>query len=382
MKNELLGIIKKEIEKNGPITFARYMEMALYFPGLGYYTSPGEKIGPAGDYYTSADVHPLFGRMLARQLAEMRALLGGGGHWQLVEYGAGKGVLVRDVLLALQEEHPDAWKGVTCLIIERSAQMIARQRETLAAAGIPSGKIRWVKNLAEAGGRLTGCIYANEVVDAFPVHRVRRTPEGLREIFVTWREGKPAEILCEPSTPMLAASLEEQGVVLQEGQTVEINLAAREWLIDVAAHLEAGFLLTIDYGGEAADLYHPARIDGTLRCFHRHRLTADPYSHPGEQDITASVNFSGLKHWGEEAGLKTAGFTTQMHFLLNLGILEAVRQPVEFVFDREKMRTTMAIKKLIMPEGMGRDFKVLCQYRGLAACPVLTGFQGRFKGPA
>ncbi|OAT85546.1 class I SAM-dependent methyltransferase [Desulfotomaculum copahuensis] len=377
--NKLAEIIMNEIKINGPLTFARFMEMALYYPGLGYYTAPGEKIGTAGDYYTSSDVHPVFGAMLARQFTQMWPFLPvHPADRLLVEYGAGKGLLARDILTALREQSPEICPSLTYWIIERSPVLAARQRETLSGTDLAGARVRWAENLSATGGRITGCIFSNEVVDAFPVHRIRQTAAGLKEIYVTCRDGRLQEIESDPSTPLLAACLQAQGTSLETGQTAEINLAARHWLAEIASRLACGFLLTIDYGQEARELYHPSRFDGTMRCYHRHKLIANPYEHVGEQDITANVNFTQLRQWGEEMGLRTAGFTTQMNFLLNLGILETVKPAVSYVFDPEILRATMAIKKLIMPEGMGRDFKILCQYKGLTQFPELAGFNGKF----
>ncbi|MBE3585772.1 class I SAM-dependent methyltransferase [Desulfofundulus thermocisternus] len=372
--NPLLEKLNEIIKTKGPITFKDFMQMALYYPGLGYYTSPGEKIGPRGDFYTSSDVHPLFGTMLARQFYQMWEYLGKPQSWALVEWGAGKGLLALHILEALGTSFPLAWKGLHYYIIEASPEMIKKQKELLTS--FPQGKLSWVNNLSEAGdnGHIKGIIFGNELVDAFPVHRVRQTNSGLKEIYVNWDEGKLVEVEGELSTPLLEEYFQTFGIKLVPGQTAEVNLAAREWLREVATKLEQGFVLLIDYGMESPELYHPSRMEGTLRCFRQHRLNNNPLNNVGQQDITAHVDFSALTHWGREAGLQPVGYTTQMDFLLNLGILEAIpRSKPEYVFDEKATRTVMAVKKLLLPEGMGRVFKVLAFAKGVGK-PDLLGF--------
>ncbi|WP_424660548.1 class I SAM-dependent methyltransferase [Desulfofundulus sp.] len=365
------------IKARGPITFRDFMEMALYYPGLGYYTGPGEKIGPRGDFYTSADVHPLFGAMLARQFSQMWEYLGQPSNWVLVEYGAGKGYLARDILDAMAASFRPAWKGVRYYIIEASPEMTRRQKEVLAP--FVEEKVYWADTLSEIGntGSINGIIFGNELVDAFPVHRVRQTASGLKEIYINWNDGRLAEQEGELSTPLLEEYFSTLGINLIQGQIAEVNLAAREWLREVATMLGRGFVLIIDYGMESTELYHPSRMEGTLRCYRKHLLSSDPLNHVGQQDITSHVNFSALIHWGREAGLHLAGYTTQMDFLLNLGIVDAIpRFAPDYVFDERTTRTVMAVKKLILPEGMGGIFKVLALYKGVEK-PDLLGFSKR-----
>ncbi|WP_072870073.1 class I SAM-dependent methyltransferase [Desulfofundulus thermosubterraneus] len=376
--NPLLEKLITIIKTRGPITFKDFMQIALYYPGLGYYTGPGEKIGPRGDFYTSADVHPLFGAMLAKQFSQMWEYLGRPQNWVLVEYGAGKGLLARDILNALATSFPPAWEGVRYYIIEASLEMVRRQKELLTP--FPKEKLSWVNALSEVGdtGHINGIIFGNELVDAFPVHRVRQTASGLKEIYVNWRDGRLVEEEGELSTPFLEEYFTTLGIKLAPGQAAEVNLAAREWLREVAAGLGRGFVLLIDYGMESPELYHPSRFEGTLRCYRQHRLGSDPLNNVGQQDITAHVNFSALMQWGREAGLHPAGYTTQMDFLLNLGIVEAIpRSAPEYVFDERTTRTVMAVKKLLLPEGMGGIFKVLALCKGVGQ-PDLLGFA---KGP-
>ena len=372
---DLTAKISTRIREKGPLTFKEFMEMALYDPEGGYYNSPEEKIGFRGDFYTAPEVHPLFGTMLAKQFAQIWELLGEPPEWCLVEYGGGRGTLARDILRALERDHPRAWAAVHYRLIEISPAMRRRQKETL--AGLPPGKVSWAARLSHPGEecKRQGVVFGNEFVDALPVHRVRQTSRGLKELYVGWRDGSFVEEEGEPSDPRIEEYLAATGVRLLPGQTAEVNLAAREWLGEVASWLQKGFLFVIDYGMPAEELYHPSRFKGTLRCYRRHRMGADPLHAPGTQDITSHVDFSALMRWGEEEGFFVAGYTTQGDFLLNLGILEAIPRPArEFAFDAASLRAAMAVKNLVLPEGMGQVFKVLALGKGTEKTP-LAGFK-------
>lgn len=378
---DLTTKISARIQEKGPLTFKEFMEMALYDPEGGYYCSPGEKIGFQGDFYTAPEVHPLFGAMLARQFAQVWELLGKPPQWYLVEYGGGKGTLARDILQTLKREYPGAWRAVHYRLIEVSPVMRERQKDTL--AGLPSEKLSWAEKLSptpERGIR-QGVVFANEFVDALPVHRVRQTAQGLKELYINWRDGSFVEEEGALSDPRIEEHLDAAGVKLLPGQTAEVNLAAREWLREVSSWLQKGFLLVIDYGVRAEELYHPTRFAGTLRCYRRHRLSTDALHAPGSQDITSHVDFSALMRWGEEEGFFVAGYTTQGNFLLNLGILEALPRPArEFTYDAAFLRAATAVKNLVLPEGMGQAFKVLVLGKGMEKA-ALTGFKKRSLEP-
>lgn len=369
------GIIR-EIRSSGRVTFARYMELALYHPVEGYYLREGDLIGAAGDFYTSPDVTPLFGKVLADQMAEMWSLAGRPGGWTLLEFGAGKGLLARDLLQHTAEKHPVFHQALEYLIIDQSPAMVRRQEEMLSGVSAPGGGIRWLPGLKDLPGGITGCIFSNELLDAFPVHRLVRCGGRTQEIYVTWENGGLREVTGEPSCKELLDYLSDTGADLEEGQQVEINLALRGWLEKVARYLNRGFLLTIDYGDTAGRLHSPERPNGTIRAYSKHRL-ADLYQNPGCQDLTANVNFSDLFRWGEDYGLKQAGYAFQMYFLLNLGILEYL-EPQGQGFDLQRSKETMAVKKLVMPEGMGTLFKVAVQYKGFDQKPELAGYYGKY----
>lgn len=381
MAETLAEIIAGRIAGEGPITFEQFMEMALYYPGLGYYTSDREKIGPEGDYYTSPEVHPVFGRVLAGQFQEMWERLGRPERWQLVEYGAGKGFLARDILTHLGREYPESFAAITYYIIEAGPFFIRRQQKVLEEAGIVGGKVQWVETPARVhGGKgIIGAFLSNELVDAFPVHRLRLRPDGLKEIYVDYNCGEFTESEGPLSRPELARYLEEEGLGLETGQTLEINLRSRQWLREIGENLSRGFVLTVDYGGLSEELYSDARFNGTLRCFRRHRLVESPFEAVGDQDITASVNFSSLMRWGGEIGLVTAGLFSQADFLINAGLLEMIGRSGGYEYDSESFNTANAVKKLILPGGMGRVFKVLVQYRGFTEKPALSGTTRRFR---
>ena len=382
-KENLTEIITSLIHKEGPITFEQFMEMALYYPGLGYYTSEREKIGPGGDFYTSPDVHPIFGKVLAGQFNEMWNHLGQPERWQLVEYGAGKGLMARDILSQLGSKHPQCFEALSYYIIEAGPFFIDKQREVLEDAGIPIGKVQWVNNPAciHAGEGITGAFLSNELVDAFPFHRVRLRADGLREIYVETCTEAFVEVEGPLSDPNLSQYFTEERIMLELGQTAEVNLRSRNWLREISENLRRGFILTIDYGSVAEDLYSEARFNGTMRCFRKHRLVENPYEAIGVQDITASVNFSSLRRWGEQIGLKAAGPFTQAEFLISAGILELAGGRNDFQYDEDSYSTASAVKKLILPGGMGSVFRVLIQCKGFTDMPPLSGITKRFSRP-
>lgn len=366
--SDLVKLIQQKIATGGPITFARFMEQALYHPQWGYYTSPITKIGRAGDYYTAPAVSPLFGAMLARQLYQMWDESDRPAHWIVAEFGPGTGILARDIAAALRREHPDLYANLDYFLIDISPALKEVQQQTL-VVGEPdaSDKFHWVDKLAEIGqGYIAnGCVLANELVDAFPVHLVRQSADELQEMYVSLSSGEAESaftLVPGPlSTPQLAEYFRSQNVQLEKDQQAEVNLQAREWLEDVAAHLQRGYLLTIDYGATSEELYAPFRFNGTLRCFHKHMLIDNPLINIGRQDITAHVNFSTLATWGEHLGLRKRELTTQPRYLLNLGILDILKKQPDYTQNQEFAKITSAIKQLVIPDGMGDIFKVLVQ---------------------
>ena len=375
----LVAEIAAEILRTGPITFARFMELALYHPRFGYYMrqtegASEERIGWSGDYYTSADVHPVLAQALARQIRQVDDLLGRPDPFTVVEMGAGKGLLARDFLAACAARTDSFYHRLRYVLIERSPAMRACQQRHLAPWLDSPKTVSWVNELEEVPtGSVTGVVFSNELVDAFPVHRIRIEQGEPKEVFVEYRDGRFEERLQVLSTPDLSESLRRLaslGVILPEGYTTEINLHALAWMKDVARALGRGFVITIDYGHTAQDLYGPDRPRGTLLCYYSQMASESPYSRVGLQDMTAHVDFTSLAITGEEGGLHVTGFTNQMSFLMGLGVermLESL-EPGSSEFQ--------SVIQLLRPEGMGRTFKILIQHKGITE-PQLDGL--RFK---
>ncbi len=346
--------IQSLILRQGRITFARFMELALFHPLDGYYTS-GERVGAAGDYYTSPAAHPAFGALLAIQLKQMWEVLGAPKPFFAVELGAGSGLLAQDILSYSATLGDDFGRSLCYLSLDRRAASPGKSfPQRLAAAGVP---LRGV----------VGCILSNELVDAFPVHRFQVEEDKLREVYVAYRSGEYIEVLDEPSTPLLAERLEALGQRLPEGFKGEVNLAISPWMGEVVEALERGFVATIDYGHTEEELYSPARSRGTLQCYYMHTAGASPYQRIGRQDITAHVDFTLLTREGEEHGLATLGLVTQRDFLRNLGaeaLLWALRAKSRTLSQREYYANRMGILELTKPGGLG-DFRVLVQVKGV-----------------
>ena len=318
----LIRAIREDITRHGGrITFERFMEMALYHPQHGYYTSDRKHIGKSADYFTSVSVGPLFGRLLAKQFLKWRDELGNPPVFEVVEFGGHRGRLRTDVLAAA----PDL-------------------RYRIVEVGDP---------LPDS---IVGCVFSNEFLDALPVHRVRVGDGSWKEIHVS---KDFSEVLGPLSTPRLGEFLCDLPVQHMEGYCTEVNLRARDWLETVASRLNRGFVMTIDYGYERPEYFAPHHRDGTLLCYHRHAKSANPYEYVGEQDITAHIEFTSLMDHATKLGLEPVRFTDQAHYLLGIGESEiaeiAQRTAGELSHERQ------AIHQLIHPELMGRAFKVLVQ---------------------
>ena len=345
--------IRQAIRDEGKITFARFMELALYAPGAGYYSGRRAE-GRESDYVTAPVTHPVFGALLSLQLEQMWELLERPGRFTVVEPGAGSGALARDILRYAQAQQPEFACCLDYLALELSVPppALPLQPQWAVAATLP---LRGV----------VGCILANEFLDAFPVHRFVVQEEQLLEVYVTLREDRLVEEIGQPSTPALQDRIQDLGVVLPAGFQGEVNLSIGWWMEEVARALERGFVLTIDYGGRAEEVYAPRRGGSTLRSYYRHTLSASPYQRVGQQDLTAHVDFTHVVEEGRKQGLEPQGYTTQRQFLRNLGLdafLKALRRRTRR--QRERYTNQMAIRELVRPDGMG-DFKVLAQGKGV-----------------
>ncbi len=355
----LKEIIIERIKREGPISFEAFMEMALYYPGLGYYTKDLAAIGREGDFYTSPHLHRIFGAMLGRQMEEMWMALGFPETFRIVELGAGMGYLARDMLqyvasLQFGPHSSGFFDSLEYTIVEPGAGFKKEQHELLSQF---LSKVTWVSSLSDLVP-VTGCFLSNELLDAFPVKMVEKN-DTLHEIFVSAREEELVEMKI-PCGQEVREYFTELGIELPEGYRTEVNLKVRGWIAKVSEKLKEGFVVTVDYGYPAWDYYSEERNRGTMLCYYRHQVNANPYLNIGEQDITAHVNFSSLKRWGEERGLKAGGFCGQGAYLVSLGIDEVI----ELYSDISDPFEIAKIKGLILPEGMGESHKVMIQHRG------------------
>jgi len=345
------------------MTVAAFMELALYHPEFGYYARADRRSGRAGDFFTSVDAGPLFGELLERQLAEMADVLGPHGAFDLVEAGAGNGRLSADILHAARTRAPAFYDSIRLHLVEVSAAACGAHRPVLGEA---SDRLVWSDS--SLPDSFAGALVANELIDALPVHQVVMREEGLREVYVVADASRLALVEGPPSTPALHEYLNRLGVQLQPGWRVEINLRALQWLREAGRRLRRGFIIVIDYGHEARELYSASHSSGTLTTFSRHRSagpenagTPSWLQSPGEQDITAHVDFTSLQAAAEGEGLQTLGFMDQTYFLLGL-------LPAEFG-EAESVRN---LKTLIMPGALGSTHKVMIFGKGVGT-PALRG---------
>lgn len=334
-----------EIETRGTIPFSRFMELCLYHPEHGYYA----RHGPGKDYYTAPQASPLFGKLVARQLAEMWERLGRPDRFDAVDVGAGKG----ELLDAIYEE----------------ARRIPGFREAFMPRAIDPFSRRGSSLTDLSPASITGCILSNELFDALPVHRVRAVKGEWREAFVTLRDGKLRSVLADATAEALD-HLEWLGIAPQEGVQLEACPAALPMLEAMAGALSRGFVVTIDYGSEMPEFVERGT---TLRCFFAHTVHGNPLDRPGEQDITADVNFTALMRKGEELGLKTLGLTSQMKFLVALGAAEEMAEAMT----GGRPAAAAAAKTLVVPGAMGERFKVLVQGKGTGG--PLEGLREPFR---
>ena len=363
--------IRRRIAERGAITFAEFMELALFWPRGGYYLA-NRPIGSTGDYYTSPHVHPAFGSLLAVQLFQMWQLLGNPDPFTVVEPGAGNGILCRDVA-AYSLTLPQNFAGsLRYVCLERGA---ARGIETSLSSGGPIPRISRIaaKGLPLRG--VLGCLVSNEFLDSFPVHQVSLQEGKLREVYVTVTCDELESCLGEPSSPALAERLEGLGIDLAEGQTADVSLGLDSWAQEAAECLEAGFVLTVDYGHLAAELYSPQRrYRGTLTTYYRHTQTDSPFKSIGRQDMTAQVDFSTVVEAGRRAGLEPLGIVAQQQFLQNLGLDRMVQSlGASDLAQRTIQANRAGMLDLVKPGGLG-GFKVLAQGKGVGR-PELWGLR-------
>jgi SAM-dependent MidA family methyltransferase len=368
---DLAARIHGEIARDGPITFARFMDLALYDPEAGYYRAEAARPGRDGDFLTAPEAHPIFGAALVRAIADAWDRLGRPDPFVLREYGAGTGTLALAVLDGMAVEHPDL---AACLRYD-PIEVEPRRLEAIAARLAETGHGSVLVAGETSAAPITGFVVANEVLDALPAHRVVVRNGALREVLVGSRDGAFVDLEADPTTPALAARLTEASIDLVEGQRAEISLGLGAWVDAASAGLERGVLLLIDYGYPAAELYDPLRRrDGTLRAYLRHRVHDDPYVHVGRQDLTAHVDVTAVEGAARAAGLTHLGTTTQAEFLVGLGtedLLRAIQaDPATTMEDYLAVRS--ALVRLLDPAAMGR-FRVMAFGRSWPAGAPLAG---------
>jgi SAM-dependent MidA family methyltransferase len=375
-------LIRDEIAGGGPITFARFMALALYAPDIGYYRVAAARPGRAGDFLTAPETHPIFGAAVARQLDEIHRRLGGPARFVVREYGAGAGTLGLAILRAVTGQgplgrvagSPALAAAIRYAPIEINPHRRAELIERLTVAGF--GPLLEPDLLPEAPQ--IGAVVANEFLDALPVHRVVGRAGGIRELLVDWTGGRFVEVEGPPSTPALGTRLADEGIVLGDGARAEICLELDRWVGEISRGLARGAVLVIDYGHPAAELYGPERASGTLRAYAGHRVHGDWARAVGRQDLTAHVDFSALDRAAQAAGLTPLGLTSQAEFLVGVGtdeLLEAIRSDTATTVE-DWLAVRSAVRRLLDPRALG-GFRVDVLARSLATEPPLRGLSFR-----
>jgi SAM-dependent MidA family methyltransferase len=356
---ELERRIVERLNRFGPMTFRDFMRTALYEPELGYYNTGRPKIGARGDYYTSSNVHPAFGAVLAQAFAEQWA--GSDEPLTIVEMGPGTGQLAVDVLTTLRDEQPATFVPLKYILVEASPAMRKHQQDKLTTFG---GCVSWCSPDQLELAPIRGIVFSNEFVDALPVHRVRHMNGLIEEQYVSAIDSDRLGFLWQqPSSKRLGEYIDRIGLPLRQGQVVEINIDALDWLMRMSNAITGGLLVTIDYGDTAQHLWTSDRKSGTLRSFHLHKLTNSPLELVGEQDITSSVNFTALIEYGRDFGFEFVSYERQTAFLTRFGLIERIASrhaPGETLDD---LQERLAVKNLFVPGGISDSFRVLIQRR-------------------
>jgi SAM-dependent MidA family methyltransferase len=358
------------IGQHGPITFADYMGACLYDPEHGYYCRAAN--ARSADYFTSVELHPVFARSLARQMEEMWHALGQPLPFLIVEPGAGSGLLAQQILEFLSAQLPDFYAAAKYVAVEYSAARRNTQSELL-APHLKAGRFESRSDLPE--NIPAGCIVSNEFFDALPVHRIVMQDGDLREIYIAHNGERFVELLKPLSSAAIAEYFARQEILFRQSQQAEAGIAACEWIRSAAARIERGFILTVDYGHDARELYDERHMRGTMLAYRGHASGEDFYASPGEQDLTSHVNFTALRLWGGDAGLETIGRVSQTQFLLAMARKNNFADLHDAGHDEtDKLRGRLKFKTLIHPEGMGETFEVQIQKKRIGDVQ-LTGLQ-------
>ena len=347
--------IRRRIQQSGPMTFREFMELALYWPVGGYYTTRSA----SSDYYTAPAAHPAFGALMCLQLYQMWHLLEEPYPFWVVEPGAGNGLLERDVT-TLASQWPDGFGRALRYVCLETHPL----REGYVAPATGRRHPDWLAAVGLPFQEMVGVVLSNELLDAFPVHRVKMEHGRLQEIYVTLKDERLAEKLGPLSTPALAEWLQKVGASLAEGWEAEVNLAVDDWVAQAALCLERGFVITVDYGRSADQLYSGERPRGTLTTFRDHVQTDSPLRDVGYQDITAQVDFTAMELAGIDIGLECWGRTSQRRFLLNMGMQRWLSSVSNDLNQAEANANRMGMQQLVRPSSMG-DFQVMFQTKGV-----------------
>ncbi len=354
--------IEQEIRDRGPIPFSRYMELCLYHPELGYYSRNAQQFGKAGDFYTSSDVHAVFGRLLARQFDEMWRALGSPEQIELLELGPGRGLFAQDVLDWSDKKFQDFFRALRYVLVESSLALRGRIKETL-GRHIESGKAELAAfdRLDEASASNTPTIvFANEFFDALPVEIV--SAKG--SLRIDTRDGRFIETWAQPS-PEELEFLDRYSVHPLPDERIEAPLAAQQTMDRIAAKIQRGFILAIDYGYTREEQL-AGHHRGTLKALRQHSVSTNPYEAPGEQDITADVNFAALAAAAEKHGMQTQKLITQSQFLMGIGEANQFADAFEECrLPQERAKVALQLKHLVTPAGMGESFQVLIASKGI-----------------
>tara|TARA_B100001123_G_scaffold448650_1_gene610700 strand:- start:33385 stop:34530 length:1146 start_codon:yes stop_codon:yes gene_type:complete len=361
-------LIIKRIQAKGPMPFAEYMDLCLYHPQHGYYSRVKKRTGQSGDFFTSVDIGSLFGELLCKQFTEMQQLLNQGKkrktpYFTIVEAGAGSGRLCKDVLDHAKQYSPDFYHNCNYVLIEKSQTARSAQKNNLMAH-----ESHWENSQTKFPVGVNGVIFANELLDAFPVHLIEMNEDGLREIYVNIKNSQFVEQL-GPISSRAQKHVEDFDIALEVGWRAEVCPEAISWVNNAAKCLNQGFLILIDYGFESHDLYSDRHRSGTLRCYQRHTVQSKnnngPWLRdPGESDITAHVDLTAIRQTAERAGLSTIAITDQTYFLLSLASNsdELTNPPME---DTTALRRRLALKTLLLPGSLGSTHKVLIFGKGI-----------------
>ncbi len=350
---KLGDLIIRKIKDDGPLSFRDYMDMALYHPKMGYYTSLHHTIGKRGDFFTSPFISSAFGAMLAKQIEEFWKDIPG--NFTIVEYGAGTGLLCHDILQYLKTNKP-LLKYLRYVIIEKSPELRKLSQKCF------NEKVIWVNDIKELG-EFEGCIISNELFDNFPVHRVFVEDGELMDIWVDHHNGfrESSRKACTRIIDYVSAAKLD----ISEGDHTEICLDVEDWFRTVSKYLKRGYIISIDYGYLEGVSMKTNNSEGSLRCYKNHQLTNNPYENPGGQDITADVNFSALIYWGLKNGFGFSGFVNQRSFLRALGFIAFLSEMNDTNENKKYACSTLLDK-------MGGSFKVLIQHKGVP-CHLLQG---------